>query len=262
MNRKSISLSTKTGIVITAVFALAAVVSIFWTPYTTTGMDVALKNQAPSVLHIFGTDNYGRDIFSRVMQGTGTTLFISVCTVAIGAFFGTLVGLFTGYRGGISDEIVMRICDMALSFPSILLALIFVGIFGSGKYNVILALGILFIPSFARMARGETIKIKGYGFVESAVATGASKSRIIFKHILTNAMPSVLNTVAIGFNNAVLAEAGMSYLGLGVQPPEASLGRMLSEAQSYLFIAPWYAVFPGVTIILMVLGFSLISDKA
>lgn len=252
--------SFKIGIVIISVFIMAACISVFWTPYGTTEMNIAIKNQSPSLLHIFGTDNYGRDIFSRVMQGTGTTVFIAACTVLIGAVFGIFIGMITGYAGGVIDEIVMRVCDMLLSFPSILLALILVGIFGSGKYNVILALGILFIPSFARMARGETKRIKELGYVESAVAAGVSRPGILFRHIFPNSVPVLLNTVAIGFNNAVLAEAGMSYLGLGVQPPEASLGRMLSESQSYLFIAPWYAVFPGIVIILIILGFSLVSN--
>lgn len=253
--------SLKIGLIITVFFILMAVISVVWTPYSTTGMDLSLKNQAPGFPHIFGTDNYGRDIFSRVMKGTGTTVFIAFCTVSIGCVFGTLFGLFSGYVGGIFDEIVMRICDMILSFPSILLALIFVGIFGSGKLNVILSLGILFVPSFARMARGETIKIKESGYIESANAMGISNVHILFRHILPNIMPSMLTSAAIGFNNAVLAEAGMSYLGLGVQPPEASLGRMLSEAQSYMFTAPWYAIFPGITIILIILGFSLISEN-
>ena len=254
------SKSFKTGLFITGIFIIISLLSLVWTPYNSTEMNYAIKNQAPCLAHIFGTDNYGRDIFSRVMEGVGTTMFIAACTVLIGAVSGTVLGLFSGYIGGIFDETVMRICDMVLSFPNILLALIFVGVFGTGKTNVILALGIIFIPSFARMARGETIKIREYGYVESAVTMGASKTYILFKHILPNISESILTSAAIGFNNAVLAEAGMSYLGLGVQPPEASLGRMLSEAQSYLFIAPWYAIFPGIVIILMILGFSLISN--
>ena len=149
---------------------------------------------------------------------------------------------------------------MILSFPSVLLALILISLIGPGRYNIILALGILFIPSFARIVRSEIIRYKELDFVKSARIMGASDMRIIFVHILPNATVSMLTTAAIGFNNAVLAEASMSYLGLGIQPPEPSLGRMLSEAQSFLLNAPWYPIFPGITIILIILGFSMISE--
>ena len=166
----------------------------------------------------------------------------------------------SGYFGGWFDYIVMRINDMLTAFPSILLALIFVSLIGPGKYNIILALGILFIPSFARIVRSEMIRLKELNFVKSARLIGAGRLRVIFVHIMPNTYKTLLTAAAVGFNNAILAEAGMSYLGLGVQPPEASLGRMLLEAQSYLFIAPWYAVFPGLMIVVIVLGFSLISE--
>jgi len=155
----------------------------------------------------------------------------------------------------------LRINDVVFAFPSILLALVFVSIFGTGKYNVIGALGIAFIPSFARIVRGEFIKYREMDYVKSARLAGVPEFRIIFVHILPNAMPVLLSSIMIGFNNAVLAEAGMSYLGIGVQPPSASLGSMLSESQTYLFSAPWYALFPGLMIILMVLGLSLLADR-
>ena len=155
----------------------------------------------------------------------------------------------------------MRVNDVVFAFPSILLALVFVSIFGTGKYNVIGALGIAFIPSFARIVRGEFIKYREMDYVKSARLAGVPEFRIIFVHILPNAMPVLLSSIMIGFNNAVLAEAGMSYLGIGVQPPSASLGSMLSESQTYLFSAPWYALFPGLMIILMVLGLSLLADR-
>lgn len=248
------------GTAITLIFLIFAVVGQFWTPYSTTAMDSLAVNQAPSAAHLMGTDNFGRDIFSRVMNGCGSTFFVAVSTVAIGAFFGTLIGAVTGYYGGWLDNIIMRVNDMVLSFPSILLALIFISLMGSGSYNIILALGILFIPSFARIVRSEVIRCRELDFVKSARIMGASDFRIIFVHILPNAGVSMLTAAAIGFNNAVLAEASMSYLGLGIQPPEPSLGRMLSEAQSYILNAPWYPMFPGITIILIILGFSLVSE--
>jgi len=248
------------GCILTGLLLLMAVTGQFWTPYGETEMNAAVKNMAPSLAHLMGTDNFGRDVFSRVMAGSGNTFVVALCTVAIGAVFGTVIGALTGYFGGWLDEIIMRVNDVVLSFPSILLALIFISLLGNGKYNIILALGILFIPSFARIVRSEVIRCRDLDFVRSAKVMGAGSFRIIFVHILPNTWVSMLTAAMIGFNNAVLAEASMSYLGLGVQPPQASLGRMLSEAQSYLFNAPWSAIAPGVVIILIILGFSMISE--
>lgn len=261
MFRKS-KLNIKVGFILMGIVLAMALVSIVWTPFDPNEMNVELKNAGPSLNHIFGCDNFGRDTFSRVMVGAGNTFVVAVFTVIIGVFFGTIVGLVAGYVGGWFDEVIMRLSDTLTAFPSILLALIFVAIFGSGKYTLIVALGILFIPSFARIVRSEMVRLKGENFVKNAKLIGASNVRIIFIHILPNALASILAAVAVGFNNAVLAEASMSYLGLGVQPPEPSLGRMLSEAQSYLFTNPWFAIFPGITIVVIVLGFSLMSEGA
>ena len=248
------------GCVLTGILLLMAIIGQFWTPYGETEMNAAAKNLGPSLAHLMGSDNFGRDIFSRVMIGSGNTFLVALCTVAIGAAFGTIIGALTGYFGGWIDEVIMRINDVILSFPSILLALIFISLLGGGTYNIILALGVLFIPSFARIVRSEMIRCRDLDFVRSAKVMGAKSFRIIFVHILPNTWVSMLTAAMIGFNNAVLAEASMSYLGLGVQPPQASLGRMLSEAQSYLFNAPWYAIAPGIVIILIILGFSMISE--
>lgn len=249
------------GIAIISFVLLFIIVGLFYTPYDPNAMDVTAKNMAPSFSHPFGTDNFGRDVLSRVMQGGRTTFFVALLTVAIGAFFGTLLGAFTGYYGGWLDEILMRINDGLASFPSILLALIVVSLIGPGKYNIIIALGIIFIPSFARVVRSEYITLKERDFVKNAKLMGASDLRIMFVHILPNTKAILLSSITIGFNNAVLAEAGMSYLQLGVQPPDPSLGRMLSEAQSYMFMSPWCAIFPGIMIVLSVIGFSLINER-
>lgn len=248
------------GIIITGIILVMAITGLFWTPYSTTEMNADLKLCAPSLAHPFGTDNYGRDLFSRVMQGAGTTFIVAMSTVLFGMVTGCTIGFICGYFGGWVDEIIMRINDVLNAFPSMLLALIFVSILGSGLMNVILALGILFIPSFARIARSEMLRLKGLPFVQSAKLSKAKTGRIIFAHIMPNSYTSILSSAAVGFNNAVLAEAGLSYLGLGVSPPTASLGLMISDAGSYLAIAPWYAIFPGVTIIVLVLGVSLISE--
>lgn len=245
---------------ITVIMLCMILMGFTWTPYDSTKMNSSNKLAAPSLQHIMGCDNFGRDIFSRVLEGMGNTFMIALATVAIGVTFGILIGAFTGYFGGWLDEILMRLNDVVFAFPSILLALVFVSLFGTGKYNVVFALGIAFVPSFARIVRSEFIKYKDMDYVKSAHLEGVGNLRIMFVHILPNSITVLLSSVMIGFNNAVLAEAGMSYLGIGVQPPDASLGSMLSEAQSYLFSAPNYALFPGLMIILLVLGFSMLAD--
>ena len=231
------------GGVIVGVMAVLILVGYVWTPYDTTGMSGADKFLAPCLAHPLGTDNFGRDILSRVMEGAGSTFLIALCVVLIGGIIGTVIGCLTGYFGGAAD-----------------LALVLINVFGMGKYQIILILGILFIPSFARVVRGEVAKERNLNYVASARLMGASHLRIIFRHILPNTVQVLLPIVAIGFNNAVLAEASMSYLGVGVQPPDASLGRMLSEAQTYLGRAPWYALFVGLAIVLMILGLSLLTE--
>lgn len=258
--KKNIQVNLVLGSVITTIMMLLTFIGFFWTPYDTTEMNSKTKLAGCSLQHIMGCDNFGRDIFSRVLEGLGNTFIIALATICIGVIVGTLIGAFTGYFGGWIDEILMRINDVIFAFPNILLALVFVSLFGTGKYNVVFALGIAFIPSFARIVRGEFIKYKDMDFVKSAKLAGVSNLRIIFVHILPNTLTVLVSSIMIGFNNAVLAEAGMSYLGIGVQPPYASLGSMLSEAQSYLFSAPNYAVFPGLMIILLILGFSLLAD--
>lgn len=249
-----------TGLVIVAILLAVTLLGFIYSPYDATQMNGKEKFLAPSLQHLMGTDNFGRDIFTRVQLGMRTTVLIALSVTGIGAVCGTVLGAVTGYYGGWLDEILMRLNDALSAFPSILLALVFISVLGSGKYNIILALGIIFIPSYARIVRGEFLRLKESDYVKSARLMGVSDSRIMLIHILPNCVPALVSALTVGFNNAVLAEAGMSYLGIGVQPPDASLGRMLSEAQGYLFSAPWYAVCPGVIIILLILGFSFISE--
>lgn len=248
------------GLSIVFILTVLCIVSLFYTPYAPEAMSGSEKLLPPSLHHLFGTDNFGRDIFSRAMKGIGTTFGIAVSSVLIGGILGVCIGAITGYFGGLFDEICMRINDSIVAFPSILLALILMSAFGTGKNNVILALAIVFIPSFSRMTRSEFLKNIHMDYVKSAKLMGVSSIRIIFVHILPNTISTIGSMFAIAFNTAVLAEAGMSYLGIGVQPPQASLGRMLSESQMYLAKAPWMAIFPGVCIILLALSFSMISE--
>ncbi len=248
------------GAAITFFMLAIILLGVFWTPYDPNAMNTAEKMCSPSMRHIFGTDNFGRDIFSRVVQGTGATFLIALCSVGIGLAAGLLIGGLTGWYGGWADELLMRLNDSITAFPSLLLALVLIAVFDTGKYNIILALGILFIPTFARIVRMEVAQQKALDYVKNARLMGVKDMRILFVHIMPNILPVLLSTIAIGFNNAVLAEASMSYLGLGVQPPDPSLGRMLNEAQAYLLRAPWYAISTGTAIILLVLGFGLLSE--
>ena len=248
------------GLIITGIMLTVTIVGAFWTPYVPTAMKYG-KFQAPSPAHLFGTDNFGRDIFSRILKGSGTTLAIAFSTVSIGAIIGTLVGAVTGYFGGVVDDMLMRLNDALTAFPSFLLALLIVSLVGPGKkYSVVIALGLVFIPSFARVMRTQFAVLRDRNYVTGARLMGAGSGRILFVHLLPNTLRVLLPAFTIGFNNAVLAEASMSFLGIGVTPPDASLGYMLSEAQGMLAAGPWYALFTGLTIVLLVFGVGLIGE--
>ena len=247
------------GFMLISVVSVMALVGLVYTPYPPNEMNAEIKNQAPSLLHLFGTDQFGRDIFSRVLEGASTSFFIAASVVLVGAVIGTVVGAVTAYYGGIIDAVLMRLNDVLAAFPSVLLAICLVAVIGPGTWNLILALGIVFIPSFARMVRSEVLVQKELDYAKNAKLIGAGDLRILVFHILPNIRPVLLTSLLVGFQNAVLSEAGMSYLGLGVTQPDPSLGRMLSEAQGYLWFAPWYALAPGLTILALTLGLGLIS---
>lgn len=248
------------GLILTCVMTGLILIGFVWTPYDPEKMQGSLKLAGPSLAHLFGNDQFGRDLLSRVLSGAGSTLVIALGTVLIGGGAGVILGAVTGYYGGWLDEGLMRVNDAIAAFPSVLLALVIISIAGTGKYKVMLALGIAFIPSFARVVRGEFMRLREADYVISAKLIGVPTSRILFVHILPNILPALLSALAIGFNNAVLAEAGLSYLGIGVQPPDASLGRMLSESQTYLASGPWCAIFPGLFLVLLVLGVGLLGE--
>ena len=249
------------GLLLTCVLAALILLSFFWTPYAPNAMAAGPKFDPPSPAHWMGTDSFGRDIFSRVLKGAGATASIALATLAIGAVCGCLTGALTGYFGGPVDEILMRLNDALTAFPSILLALVVISVLEPGKkINVILALGLVFIPSFARVTRTAFASLRDVNYIKSARLMGASGARILAVHMLPNILPVLLPALTIGFNNAVLAEASMSFLGIGVTPPDASLGYMLSEAQGMLFAAPWYAGGTGLIIVWMVFGAGLLGE--
>lgn len=261
MKQKTMNGYLIAGLILTVLMATLMLVGLFWTPYDPSAMAVGGKFEAPSLQHLMGTDNFGRDIFSRVLQGAGSTFTIALSTVTIGAVLGTVIGALTGYFGGVVDEVLMRLNDALTAFPSILLALVVISVLGPGKkYNVVIALGMVFVPSFARVMRTAFAAARDANYVKSARLMGASSGRILWVHILPNTMSVLLPVFTIGFNNAVLAEASMSFLGIGVTPPDASLGYMLSEAQGLFIRAPWYALCTGATIVLLVFSVGLLGE--
>ena len=241
-------------------FLLMLVVSFFYTPFAVNEMRSTERFLPPGKPYLLGTDNFGRDIFSRIMKGTQTAFLVGTLSVLFGMAFGVSLGALSGYFGGWADQIITQISAVIQAFPGVLLALMIVAILGPGTFNTIVALSITALPGFIRITRSGFLQLKEYSFVEAAKTIGVSPLMIMLRHILPNLLPSLLVAASNGFAGALLAEAGLSYLGLGVQPPEPSWGRMLNEAQGYLLRAPWYSLAPGLVLVLAVLGFNLLSD--
>jgi peptide/nickel transport system permease protein len=215
----------------------------------------------PSAAHYFGTDAFGRDIFSRVAYGAWTSLQVSLIAVAIGTVLGTLVGVVSAYFGGAVDMVLQRIVDAAMSFPGLILAIALVGLVGPSVKNVAIAIGLVTFPSLARIVRGPVLSIKEQQYVEAATCTGATNSRIMARHILPNLMAVVIVVATARFGSAILVESSLSFLGLGPPPPTATWGSMLSGDAIYIMETAWWlAVFPGAAITLVVLGFNLFGD--
>ncbi|GHV66485.1 diguanylate cyclase [Spirochaetia bacterium] len=250
----------KFGAALSIIIAGMSLVGAFWTPRDYNRMESAARFTPPGAAHLLGTDNFGRDVFSRIMAGGKYTLITALCTVAGAALIGSALGLAAGYGGKVWDEITMRIMDALNSFPGILLALVMVALMDNGQFTLFTALLILFIPSFTRIMRSGALQYKHRDFILAERLLGAGSLRIIFIHILPNLFPSLLSASVLGLSNAILAEAAMSYLGLGIQPPAPSWGRMLSESQNFLFNAPWCALAPGIFIMLTVIAFHSLGE--
>jgi peptide/nickel transport system permease protein len=250
----------KTGAVLALLAAGMALISFFYLPYDYNEMQSDARFLPPGAAHIMGTDNFGRDVFSRIMIGGRYTLLVALITVAGSAAAGSALGMVSGYAGGIVDELIMRLMDALSSFPGILLALVMTALMDNSHTTLIIALLILFIPSYVRIMRSGMLEYKSRDFVKAAELWGSSPGRIIFAHILPNLLPSLLSASVLGLSNAILAEATMSYLGLGIQPPIPSWGRMLSEAQNFIFAAPWCALAPGFLIMMTVLAFHYLGE--
>ena len=229
-------------------------------PYDPTGMDFAVRFAAPSWAHPFGTDEFGRDIFSRVLYGAAVSFRVAFIAVAISASVGVLLGALAGFYGRWLDEVIMRFMDILFAFPAVLLAITVMAILGRGVGNAMIAIAIVYIPIFARVARGAVISVRQREFVTAARALGQGNGTIIFKHILPNALGPIIVQTSLSLAFAILAEAALSFFGLGTQPPEPSWGRMLAEGRGFLRQAWWMGVFPGLAIMLAVMGFNFFGD--
>ena len=248
------------GAVLTLLLVLAAALSLVWTPHSPYEMDLPGKLQAPNAQHWLGTDPFGRDVASLLLVGARASILVGVIAVSIGLLAGTALGLLAAARKGWIEEAIMRLSDFSFAFPAILSAIMMTAVFGAGIVNSIIAIGIFNIPTFARITRASANALWAREFVLASRACGKGPWRITFDHVLPNILSVLTVQVTIRFAIAILAEAALSYLGLGTQPPQPSWGRMLAEAQTLLFQAPRLAVFPGVTIALAVLGLNLLGD--
>lgn len=260
MRKPSKNFNFRCGLVLTAVVILSAAISMVWTPYDANKMNPAHRLEAPSFSHLLGTDQYGRDVMSRIMVGAVNSILVGLATVAIGMLAGVALGLVAAYFGKWADESIMRFSDLLFGFPAVLTAILISAIWGPSVGNVMVAIGIFYIPVFARLTRAVALTIWSREFIEAARASGASEWSITVRHILPNLLSPLIVQATIQFAVAILAEAGLSYLGLGTQPPHASWGRMLYEAQTFMEISPWMSIFPGIAIAWTVLGFNLLGD--
>lgn len=248
------------GLAILLTMVVLAVFAGLVTQYSPTKTDFGALQQAPSPKHIMGTDDLGRDVYSRVLYGARVSLAAGLISVSIALIGGGLIGLISGYFGGRLDEVLMRLVDAMLAFPFLVLAIALAAVLGPSLQNTMIAIGIVTAPVFARLVRGQVLAERPKEYVQAAFALGVGDSRIMVRHLLPNIMGPLIVQVSLSTANAILAEATLSFLGLGIQPPTPSWGSMLNAARGYLAYAPWMALFPGLAIFLAVLSFNLIGD--
>ncbi len=238
-----------------------ALLSFVWTPFDVEALDIPAKLQPPSGAHWFGTDHFGRDVFSMIMVGARVSLAVALVAVGIGMGLGVPLGLAAAaWRGSWLDEIIMRGNDLVFAFPALLIAILITAVFGPSAVNAIIAIGIFNVPVFARLTRGAALGLWTRDFILAARVAGKGRARISVEHILPNVANLLIVQGTIQFSLGILAEAGLSYVGLGAQPPTPSWGRMLAESQTMISFAPWLAIFPGMAIVLTVLGLNLMGD--
>ncbi|MFP3257130.1 MAG: ABC transporter permease [Candidatus Nanopusillus acidilobi] len=252
------------SIIIIFIFIIIGVLAPIISPYPLQGEgapNLAARLQPPSINHLFGTDQYGRDILSRIFFGIQTALIEGVSVVMLGIIIGVPLGIIAGYYGGKTDEIIMRITDMFLAFPYLLLALIIVATLGSGLINVIIALSITWWPWYTRIARAQTVSLKARPFVLSAKLLGMNSIKIILRHILPNSFTPIIIQGTLDFAGVILSASGLSFLGIGIKEPMADLGLMISEGQTYFLYYWWVATFPGLILLIIAIAFNLLGDS-
>src|SRR5688500_7548836 len=251
---------SRLGAAIVVIAAFAAVLGPWLSPFDPSAQELALRLEGPTGLHWFGLDELGRDIFARVLSGARISLLVGLVVVGVSASVGIVMGSIVGYFGGRIDEAIRRIMDILLAVPGLLLAIAMVAVLGPSLTNVILALSLIGWVGYARLVRGQVLRAREFEFVQAARALGAATPRILARHIIPTAMPAVTVQATLGMGGAILAEAALSFLGLGVQPPTPSWGTMLSYGKAHLLEAPHLTIFPGIAIAVLVLGFNFLGD--
>ncbi len=248
------------GLLVVAVLVVVAFLAPTIVPYDPNDQSFRIKLEAPSAEHWLGTDEFGRDILSRILIGTRVALGVGIVPVVMALLAGVTLGLISGYYGGGIDQVVMRLIDIMLAFPWLLLAIGIMAILGPGIQNVVIAVGIVYIPAFARIVRGSVLSIKEKEYIEAARAMGQPTSRIMVRHVLSNAWAPIIVLSTLSIGQAIIYAAGLSFIGLGTQPPDADWGVMLTSGREYLRDAPWLGFFPGLAILITVLAFNLFGD--
>jgi peptide/nickel transport system permease protein len=251
---------TIVGIILAIIIVFVAIFAPFLTSFDPVKQNIRQRLKAPDDINILGTDVYGRDILSRILYGTRNSLLIAILSVLFAAFFGITLGLIAGYYGGKIDIFVNSIINILMCFPSIVLSILIVAVLGTGFWKIIIALGVTLLPRFARLARAPVMAFREQEYVLAAKALGQSNFRIMFYHILPNILGEMIVVATLWMSTAVLGEAGLSFLGLGITPPSPSWGSMINEGMSFIINAPWHSIFPGIAIFLMVIAFNLIGD--
>ena len=242
------------------IMIIAAIIAPLLTPYTEREMDLMHRLSAPSAEHLLGTDEGGRDVWARLLYGARVSLLTGVVPALLSLLLGAVLGVIAGYRGGIVDTVIMRIADVTLAFPSMLLAMVLMYAFGDGIMNVFLTLTLINWANVARVIRSQTLQLKNSEFTEAARVIGVSRWKIMRKHILPNCLPTLLVLFTLNIPTAILTESSLSFLGLGIQPPNASWGQMINSGRQFLYVAPWLCFVPGAAIMLIVLAFNFLGN--
>jgi len=251
----------KTGVLIVSVVILAAIAGPWLVPFDPSAQELALRLEGPSWLHWFGLDELGRDILSRIMSGARVSLLVGLTVVSVSASIGAVIGSLAGYYGGAVDEAISRLIDILLAFPGLLLAIALVAVLGPSLTNVVLALSLIGWVGYARVVRAQVLQAREFEYVSAARAIGAATPRILIRHILPAVLPALSVQATLGMGGAILSEAALSFLGLGVQPPTPSWGAMLNYGRAHVLDAPHLTVFPGIAIAVVLLGLNLLGDS-